>query len=858
MQNIAESLRKQREQILGDGGEDLLSRHTSLLEVAIISLYNRLVNRLNLDTEQFRSSGAILALGAFGRGLVGPSQPIPVLLLKAESSPWKESWLDEIVSPLTEAGWTLKVEQGTVDSLMERVSQDFSFFVLLLENRYISGNRLLVDQLEDALDTFIEGRRDEFLKYLYDSVRHRESRLEDPESWLEPDLIENPGALSEIQSIRVACRIASNIHNLEDAIFRGYLNRQEVDFLQQAEKSFARLLSLLGSLSKSEKSKLRFEEQEILTERLGYSSRAGFLPVESFMQKVFQLFHGVECISQEFWERLHESREEIVEEAGAKAIEEGVMVRSGRITLQTDRYPATAGHLVHLFNLAAMHRLQFANVTRQWIQHHRNVLDTASGDPMVREELLDLIRNDSSDLPVLRKFYDQGFLTSLIPELGAVHGLVQHDAFHLYPVHEHHLRTLRELKRLIAGEYTDTEPELTQIAQGIADPTWLFLAGFLHDIGKSSGRGHALHGGEMIPAIARRIGLKPEESDNVQFLVAQHLLLVDSASLRDLADEEMLAHCALIISTPLQLDQLMLLSFSDMVSTGPKGKQKWKNTPVFALYDMIHHLLEKGEPSPQAIAERIERVRVQVGEELADLIGTAELETYFSQLAPRYLLSMPPEAIARHLRLGWQLQASEDLFVWEVATKDSVIELTLMSWERPELLSQVAGILTLHDMNIAGAQVFTMNNGLVLLVFQCRTTKKRDVAFDWNAVKKDMKQLMQGKMALDYRIAAHAASREDFPVPVRQTPSHILIDNDSSQLYTILEVYTLDRVGLLYTISRTLCELQVRIFVAKITTKVDQVADVFYIRTHQGEKVTDPEQIAEIKNALCFWLDGMI
>ena len=82
------------------------------------------------------------------------------------------------------------------------------------------------------------------------------------------------------------------------------------------------------------------------------------------------------------------------------------------------------------------------------------------------------------------------------------------------------------------------------------------------------------------------------------------------------------------------------------------------------------------------------------------------------------------------------------------------------------------------------------------------------------------------------------------------------MDNESNANCTILEVYTLDRVGLLYTITRTLFELQIRILVAKITTKVDQVADVFYVRTSQGEKVVDPEQIQEIKNALLFWLDG--
>jgi len=42
--------------------------------------------------------------------------------------------------------------------------------------------------------------------------------------------------------------------------------------------------------------------------------------------------------------------------------------------------------------------------------------------------------------------------------------------------------------------------------------------------------------------------------------------------------------------------------------------------------------------------------------------------------------------------------------------------------------------------------------------------------------------------------------------------------------------------------------------VAKITTRGDQVADVFYVKNHLGNKLTDSEQIEEIKEALTFWL----
>ena len=446
-------------------------------------------------------------------------------------------------------------------------------------------------------------------------------------------------------------------------------------------------------------------------------------------------------------------------------------------------------------------------------------------------------------------------MNSLIPELSAIHGLVQHDAFHLYPVQEHHFRALTELKKIFRGDYSQAEPELTQIARSIEDPTSLYLAGLLHDIGKSSGRGHAIHGGEMIPAVARRLGLNAEESELLQFLVAQHLLLMDNASMRDLADDEMVANCASVIGTPERLDLLALLSLADMVATGPKGYQKWRDTPVIALYERIRHLLERGEPSCQAITERVVQIRSHVAADVSDLMEPAELENYFANLAPRYVLSMAPDAVARHLRMAWQLRQSGEMLALEVAVTDGAAEITLVSRETTGLVYRSAGILTLHDMDIRGAQVFAMNDGEVILIFQCRFTEAMGREPHWDAVRGDLKRLLEGKMALNYRIAAHAAGRKFAQPPLRKTPSQILVDNQSNAKYTILEVYTLDRVGLLYTITRTLFELQIRIFVAKITTKVDQVADVFYIRTYQGEKVTDPEQIQEIKNALLFWLD---
>jgi [protein-PII] uridylyltransferase len=388
-------------------------------------------------------------------------------------------------------------------------------------------------------------------------------------------------------------------------------------------------MTLLRASSGQPGSVLSFGDQETLARKLGYAEKSGFLPVEIFMQHVHQLFQGVADVSREFLERLVESR--ATRAPGPETLlEEGIVERSGKIYIQTERYPVTPENLVHLFAVSAGRRLGMANITRQWISHNKHVLNGASGSPGVKDEFLELLRSDSPRVPALRRFYDYGLLTALIPELASIHGLVQHDEFHLYPVQEHHLRTVAELKKIIAGDYGDAEPELTMTAAELGDPAMLLLAGLLHDFGKSAGSGHAARGGEMVPVVAKRLGLSAQETDTVQFLVSQHLLLLDSASMRDLADHEMLSSCTAAVGRKEYLDQLILLTFADMMSTGPRARDKWRDTPVLTLYCNLRGILEKGEPSSRIISERISRVKKQIETRVADLLSPQEIEAYFS------------------------------------------------------------------------------------------------------------------------------------------------------------------------------------------------------------------------------------
>ena len=86
--------------------------------------------------------------------------------------------------------------------------------------------------------------------------------------------------------------------------------------------------------------------------------------------------------------------------------------------------------------------------------------------------------------------------------------------------------------------------------------------------------------------------------------------------------------------------------------------------------------------------------------------------------------------------------------------------------------------------------------------------------------------------------------------PVQMAQSKVVVDNDVSAYHTVIDVYAHDRLGLLYDITRTLNENGLYVEVSKISTKVEQVTDAFYVKDIFGQKITSRDKLNNIKQAL--------
>jgi [protein-PII] uridylyltransferase len=193
------------------------------------------------------------------------------------------------------------------------------------------------------------------------------------------------------------------------------------------------------------------------------------------------------------------------------------------------------------------------------------------------------------------------------------------------------------------------------------------------------------------------------------------------------------------------------------------------------------------------------------------------------------------------------------IFSWQVEEKQGMWELIVMSRQPLGLLTRVAGILTLNELDIRKAKTHTKKNGVAFQTYEVAKLKPtKEVS--WEKVMHDLEKTLEGKLALNYRLALLAAEQKKKRKALPKKADEVVVDNHSSDQYTIIEVYATDRPGLLYAITRAMQDLQLQVSLAKISTRLDQVADIFYVLTYEGERVEAPDHVEEIKNALLFSL----
>jgi [protein-PII] uridylyltransferase len=204
--------------------------------------------------------------------------------------------------------------------------------------------------------------------------------------------------------------------------------------------------------------------------------------------------------------------------------------------------------------------------------------------------------------------------------------------------------------------------------------------------------------------------------------------------------------------------------------------------------------------------------------------------------------------VAQYPLIAVPLQQPEVRTQSGAGERPGTYSLTVVTADRPALLSSIAGALSLAGLSILSAQVFTTQDGVAVDVFEVEGAFEREIDEErWREFRSTLRRTIEGRVSLAHRVEE---KRRRYPAGPAEVPLRVAVDNDASDFFTVIEVGAPDRIGLLFDITRTLSELQLDVHLAKVATYADRVVDAFYVRDAVGRKVDDAERIDELRDAL--------
>lgn len=828
---------------------------------ALDGLFGALFAAADAATRELGGGGriALVAVGGYGRGAVALHGDADVLLLCDDPTGARVGALVEaLLYPLWDMGFDVGHVVRGVDETAKLAKEDVRTATTLLDLRRVAGDGSIVRELVSA------GRRqvfepavDEFLDAMVAEAEARHQRFGDSLFLLEPEVKQGRGGLRDLDIGDWAGRAGFGVRTNEDLVRVGALLPREHKQIEAAREMLWRVRNLLHLRAGRQQDRLTFADQEEIASELGFVDGIT-LGVEQFMQAYYRHARVVAQTAERMVERARPQKRR--KRAQAVDLGDGTMIFDGHITVEkTERLaddPALALRLYRQVTRQKMPPYAFArdaiaNYCSDRGFRHRLLLSEEA-----TQLFLDLVTY-THDVPVrngslLGELHETGILVALLPELEPLMGRVHHDVYHVYTVDVHTVLAVDRLRGFFRGETLELLPIATRLAADAPRALPLFVATLLHAVGKARGGDWVRVGAELCKPIAERLGLLPEDVDYVAFLVREQGSLYRYATQRDSRDAEVVAEVAKLAGSVDRLRDLFLVNAAILSTINPAAMTQWKARMLEELFQNAVAEIE-GDPKWQKSEERIAKIR----EKARAACGHEPRAVGFLDTMPdRYLLATPREVIARHAEIAC---AADTEFVAVRVTQgpnDELTEIVVVTDDRPGLLSDAAAVLAANRFGIVDAQIYTHRLG------------DRTRAFDVFHVSREGQQSRRPEAGLEDKLTAELRSiltgetnAEAIVAKQGRAPSwarrkspnvstEVFVDNESSSNYTVVDVFTKDRVGLLYIIASTLHARGLSIALSKVNTEGHRVADVFYVQDASGRKLVDKYAVRDLRTAL--------
>ena len=853
----------------GASGSAVVAAYTGAVDRLVGFLFNSATAEYTRRSVMLDHRCTVAAQGGYGRSELNPGSDIDLLVLY----PWKvnayvETVAERILYALWDAGMVVGHASRTVDACTRLAQQDLKVKTALLDARYLAGDRALYGDFEKAMEADVLKKNPaKFYREKLAESAERHGRYGDSVYLLEPQLKDGPGGLRDIHTAMWLAKVKYKVKSLRELVVKGVISDRERLEIEASQDFIFRVRNALHFLTGTHQDQLTFEFQDHIAAELGFRDDGRRNAVVDFMRTYYGHATTVRRFSDTVIERCTERSNpyRLIGRVRGREIRDGILILNRTISVSgAEVLRRTPANMVTLFGDAQRHGVQLTEGTKRLMREHLDLIGEAERhDPAFTAPFRDILAWKHDVWETLREMHSVGVLCRLFPEFARVDRLVQRDLYHIFTVDEHSLMGIRELERLRRGAYKQLAPLLTDVMREADRAEILFLAMLFHDVGKGHGEGHPERGARYIRGIAERLRLNEDDAAQWEYLVRQHLYMSHLAQHRDTHDPRLISEFARTVGSLENLQLLYVLTFADMRAVAPKVWNNWRDMLLGELYMQTRALFEQGQLVEEEAGAHAARIRQRVLASV-DPARRPALERFLGSMPDSYVTTTQEPQIVAHfelmnrLREEWSVRPEaehSDLFVTTLrhVEESEYSEFTICTQDRPGLFAMITGVLTAHGMNIVGARITTSRGGIALDSFRLGHIDAREMVLEdarWERVQQVLGKVLCRELDVETLVASSRRPSILEPPARGDVTTEVIADNEVAADYTILDVITRDRVGVLFTITHTLHRLGLVIHLAKITTQVHQVFDVFYVTDTGGEKITDADQLQRVRSAI--------
>ncbi|MDH6700404.1 [protein-PII] uridylyltransferase [Streptomyces griseoviridis] len=739
---------------------------------------------------------SLVAVGGYGRGELSPRSDLDLLLLHDGADNAAVAALaDRIWYPVWDLGLALDHSVRTPGEARRTAGDDLKVQLGLLDARHLAGDLGLTASLRTAVLADWRNQAPRRLPELQELCAERAARQGELQYLLEPDLKEARGGLRDATALR--------------AVAASWLADAPREGLDDARRRLLDVRDALHLATGRATDRLALQEQDQVAAELG------LLDADTLLRQVYEAARVISYASDVTWRevgrvlrsrsvrpRLRAMLGGGKQTAERSPLAEGVVEQDGEVVLaraaRPDRDPvlplraaAAAAQAGLPLSLHAVRRLagSVRPLPTPWPAE-------------ARQELVTLLGSGRPTVEVWEALEAEGLITRLLPDWERVRCRPQRNAVHVWTVDRHLIETA-----VRASEYT----------RRVSRPDLLLVAALLHDIGKGWPGDHSVAGEIIVKDVAARIGFDRADVTVLSTLVRHHLLLVETATRRDLDDPATVRAVADAVGSQSTLYLLHALTEADALATGPAAWSSWRGSLVADLVKRVAAVLAGEEPDePEAAAPTAEQERLAI-----EAVATG---------SPVLALRAQTEPPAGEQPPG----GPEPLGV----------ELLIAVPDQAGVLPAVAGVLAMHRLTVRTAELRSLDlpdgvDGAVLLL-DWRVAAEYGSLPQAARLRADLVRALDGSLDIAGRLAERDAAyprRRGWVAP----PPRVTVHPAASRLATVIEVRAQDAPGLLFRIGRALEDADVRVRSAHASTLGANAVDAFYVTGAEGKPLPAAE-----------------